>query len=53
MKHQAPSTNGSCDAITCLVCLAGYSATKTFVTDAAGKVIKRDFNAGMLAPIES
>lgn len=48
MKNQAPSTNGSCDAITCLMCLAGYSATKTFVTDAAGKVIKHDFNAGTL-----
>lgn len=48
MKHQAPSTNGSCDAIACLVCLPGYSATKTFVTDAAGKVIKRNFNAGTL-----
>lgn len=49
MKHQAPSTNGSCDAITCLVCLPGYSATKTFVTDAAGKVIKRNFNASTVS----
>lgn len=48
MQNQTPATNVDSDAITCLWCLSGHSATKTFVADGDGNITKRDFNAGLL-----
>lgn len=48
MTIQPPSANDHCDEITCLYCLPGYAATKTFVADDAGNIVKHDFNAGTL-----
>lgn len=48
MKSPHISTDAALDTITCLVCLKGYSATKKFVSDGTGNIVKHDFNAGSL-----